>query len=83
MRTEEGRKNSNLTVARRDLFVLSSADDSVQPVKSTRGHKQDVCCVHLHRFPSQFPGVFLRNVDNRAFQEFEQPLRAKREDESG
>lgn len=78
MRTEEGRANSKLTVAQRDLFVLPSADDSVQPVKSTRSHKQDVCCVHLHRFSSQFPGVFLRNVDNRALQEFEQPLRARR-----
>lgn len=56
------------------LFVLSSADDSVKSIEGTRCNKQDVCCVDLHRFSSQLPGVFLRNIDDRAFQEFKQPL---------
>lgn len=61
-------------VFKNDLFVLSSANDSVESVEGTRCNKQDVCCVDLHRLSSQFPGVFLRNVDNCALQEFKQTL---------
>jgi len=57
-----------------DLFILSSADDSVESVESSRSNKQDVCCVHLNRLSSQFPGVFLRNIDDCALQEFKQTL---------
>lgn len=56
------------------LFILPSANDAIESIESTRCDKQDVCCVHLHRFSPQFPGIFLRNIDNRALQEFEQPL---------
>lgn len=53
------------------LFILPPANDSIETVESTRCDKQDVCCVYLHRFTSQLPGVFLRNIDNCALQEFQ------------
>lgn len=52
------------------LFILSSANDSVKSIKGTRCNKEYVCCVDLHSFSSQFPGVFLRNVDNCTLQKF-------------
>lgn len=60
------------------LFILPSANDAIESIESTRCDKQDVCCVHLHRFSPQLPGIFLRNVDDRALQEFQQSLTGRK-----
>lgn len=64
------------------LLILSSANDSVKSVEGTGCNKQNVCCVYLNRLSSQLPGVFLRNVDDCALQEFKQPLTERKRKKS-